>query len=265
MEQEQLQLPNNKKVTNVLSIVIPVHNEEKSIKKTIEEIRKVLNENNINKTTEIIVVNDGSSDKTKDIVLSLDVKVIDNATKRGYGYSLKKGILAAKNDIVVIIDGDLTYPFNYLNEMLSKKKEGYDMVIGARNGQYYKGNYIKYACRLIIKKIAEFVCGKKIKDINSGFRVFNKTTVIKYFSKMCDTFSFTTTQTLNYLMDNLKIGYVDIPYNKRIGKSKVRIFKDGFIMLKYIILCGLYYKPLKTIIGIICVLIILMLPLLLVF
>ena len=94
-----------------------------------------------------------------------------------------------------------------------------------------------------------------IKDINSGLRIIDKTTVMKYFSRLCNTFSFTTSQTLAYLMNNLCVYYLDIPYNKRIGKSKVKLVKDSLKTMKYIVEAGVYYNPLKifSFLSIMCI------------
>lgn len=139
--------------------------------------------------------------------------------------------------------------------MLKIKEKGYDLVVAARTGKYYKESIQKNALRKLLKLFVEYVSGKKIKDINSGLRVFDKTTVIKYFPRLCDTFSFTTSQTLAYIMNNHFVCYIDIPYNKRVGKSKVKIFKDSLISMRYILESGIYYNPLKiyTLLSFLCI------------
>ena len=240
----------------MISVIIPCYNEEKTIESTIDEIIKVLKKNKIYRNSEIIVVNDGSNDGTKKILEKKSVIVIDNPCNMGYGYSLKKGITAAKNETIVITDADSTYPFDCIMDMLKEKGKGFDLVVGARNGKYYKESLHKSILRKILKKFVEFVCGKKVKDVNSGFRVFDKTTVMKYFSRLCDTFSFTTSQTLAYFMNSLTVCYVDIPYNKRKGTSKVRLFKDSLKSLKYILESSIYYNPLKIfmLLSVLCIL-----------
>ena len=86
----------------MISVIIPVFNEEKSIKNTINEIKSVLKKNKLDKNSEIIVVNDGSTDNTKKILEKCDVVVINNPINIGYGFSLKRGINAAKNETIVI-------------------------------------------------------------------------------------------------------------------------------------------------------------------
>ncbi len=239
----------------MISVVIPVYNEENSINNTIKEVKKVLKKNKLDRGSEIIVVNDGSTDKTREIVEKTDVILINNPVNTGYGYSLKKGIEIAKNNTIVITDADSTYPFDVVPEMLKIKEQGFDLVVGARTGKNYKQSFLKSVLRRVFKALVEYVSGKKIKDINSGLRIFDKSLVIKYFPRLCNTFSFTTSQTLSYLMNNHFVTYVDIDYHKREGKSKVRIIRDSFISLKYILESCIYYDPLKifTLLSKICI------------
>lgn len=229
----------------MISVVIPAYNEEKSIGNTIDEIKEVLKQNNLYKKTEIIVVDDGSIDNTKKIALQKKVKVISNPTNMGYGYSLKKGIMNSQGKTIIITDADMTYPFSSISKMLKEKEKGFDLVVGSRTGKYYRKSIIKSTLRKILKKIVEFTTNKKLKDINSGLRIFDKETVIPFLPRLCNTFSFTTTQTLAYAMNSLSICYVDIDYRKRVGKSKIKIIRDTIILLKYIIESCIYYNPLK--------------------
>jgi glycosyltransferase involved in cell wall biosynthesis len=239
----------------MISVVVPVYNEEKSIKNTINEIKKVLKTNKLYKNSEIIIVNDGSTDNTLKELKKCDVVIINNPTNMGYGFSLKRGIEAAKNETIVITDADSTYPFDAVPKMLEVKNKGFDLVVGKRKGKYYRQSIFKSILRLMLKKFVEFISGKKIDDINSGLRIFDKSLVMKYFPRLCNTFSFTTSQTLAYLMNNHFVTYVDINYNKRKGKSKVKLLRDSMIALRYILESCVYYNPLKvfTLLSVICI------------
>lgn len=239
----------------MISVIIPAYNEEGAIKDTIKNIKKVLRKHNLTKGSEIIIVNDGSTDDTGKIAKKCGAIVINNPVNSGYGFSLKRGIKKAKNETIVITDADLTYPFEEVPKMLKKKKEGFDLVVGARTGKHYKQSVHKSFLRRIIRLLVEFVSDKKVKDINSGLRVFNKTLAMQYFPRLCDTFSFTTSQTLAYLMNNHFVCYVDIPYHKRLGKTKVKLIKDSLKTLRYITEACVYYNPLKifTLLSVICV------------
>jgi glycosyltransferase involved in cell wall biosynthesis len=231
---------------NKYSFIIPVYNEEDSIKKVIDEINSLdLAEK------EIIVVDDHSTDESVKVCRNLDnVKIIQNLMNFGYGYSLKAGIKHAQNDHVVIIDGDGSYPLKNFNEMKENYEKGFDMVIGRRIGKNLNKTLIKAMLRSILKFIVEFSVGNKIPDINSGFRIFNRKDVIKYFDQLCDTFSFSTSITLIYHFNKKSIKYIDIDYSKRIGNSKVKMFRDSLRTMQYISELLLYFNPIKMFLAI---------------
>lgn len=231
----------------MFSIVIPAYNEEDSIIPTVEHIKKTLKELGIKKW-ELVIVDDGSEDKTSERLTEHSekfIKVVRHPHNLGYGKSLKDGIDAASFDTIVIIDCDLTYPFEKVGELLELYKQGFDMVVGARTGKFYKESIIKSPLRKILKFLVEFTAGRSIPDINSGFRIFSKDTAKKYFKHLCETFSFTTSITLAYMMTGKTVKYMDIPYHERKGKTKVKLFTDSVRTLQYIVQAITYYNPLK--------------------
>ncbi len=231
----------------MFSIVIPAYNEEDAIGPTIEHIKKTLNDLKLKKW-ELVIVDDGSEDATFERLKKYTddpIKVVRHPHNLGYGRSLKDGIDAATHDTIVIIDCDLTYPFEKISELLELYKKGFDMVVGARTGKFYKESFIKSPLRRVLRFLVEFTAGRSIPDINSGFRIFSKQTVKKYFKHLCETFSFTTSMTLAYMMTGKTVKYTDIPYHAREGKTKVKLFSDSVRTLQYIIQAITYYNPLK--------------------
>lgn len=187
------------------------------------------------------------------MVLKMQLPIGENAGSRvishphnlGYGASLKTGIRAASYDTIVITDADGTYPNNQIPMLLAEYEKGFDMVVGARGGRNYHESPLKSPMRLILKFLVEYTTGRKIPDVNSGLRVFSKGKVQKYFQHLCNTFSFTTSLTLAYMMDGLFVTYVPIPYHKRVGKTKVHLLRDSLRTLQYIVEAITYYNPLK--------------------
>lgn len=228
----------------MISIVIPAYNEQDSIASTIKEITSVLESSD--KDYEIVVVDDGSRDNTGAEAKNAGAKVVRNPHNVGYGLSLKRGILAAKHDTILITDADLTYPANHIPDLIKLYKDGeFDMVVGQRTGEHYRESALKAPMRAILKFLVEFTAGRHIPDINSGMRIFNRNTVKEHFSRLCDTFSFTTSMTLAYMMTGRFVTYMPIEYNERVGRSKVRLFRDSLRTLQYIIEAAVYYNPLK--------------------
>jgi glycosyltransferase involved in cell wall biosynthesis len=228
----------------MVSIVIPAYNEERGIAETINSIRRVFEQSN-KPAPEIIVVDDGSTDKTTEVCLGLNVKSIRNPVNTGYGFSLKRGIAAAANDTIVIIDADGTYPIEQIVPLLEVYNQGFDMVVGARQGTYYEQSLLKKSLRFFLKILVEYTTNNNIPDINSGLRIFSKEEANKHMQRLSNAFSFTTSITLVYLLNHRFVTYVPIGYNKRVGNSKVKIIRDIFRTLQYIIEIILYFNPVK--------------------
>ncbi|MDZ4712102.1 MAG: glycosyltransferase family 2 protein [bacterium] len=228
----------------MFSIVIPAYNEGGVIAITVFDIQKVLSLNNI-EGAEIIVVDDGSTDKTSEMSTKSGAITISHPHNIGYGRSLKDGIQAASHDTIIITDADGTYPLEMIPVLAHEFDKGFNMVVGARQGENYDESFKKKVLRLILKKLVEFTAGRSIPDINSGLRVFSKKEILPYFSKLCDTFSFTTSLTLAYMMNGKFVKYIPIDYKKREGKTKVRLFRDSMRTLQFIVEAILFYNPIK--------------------
>ncbi len=228
----------------MISIVIPAYNEEAVIADTIERCRQILSQIG-DANSEIIVIDDCSTDQTFLRAERAGARVSKHPHNIGYGRSLKDGISMSKNDIIVITDADGTYPLERIPDLLTEYKQGFDMVVGARKGKNYDESFKKKILRIILKNLVQFTAGRKIEDINSGLRIFSRTAIMRYFDTLCDTFSFTTSVTLAYMMTGKFVKYIPVEYHKRVGKTKVRLFKDTFRTLQYIVEAILYYNPIK--------------------
>jgi len=225
----------------MISFVVPAYNENDAVKETVLDISKALE----GIDHEIIVVDDGSTDQTAKYAQDAGAIVIKHPHNLGYGAALKTGIRAARFDTIAITDADGTYPNNMILELMAKYENGFNMVVGARTGEHYNESLIKLCLRFILKWLVEYTAGREIPDINSGFRIFSRTEILPYYNHLCNTFSFTTSMTLAYMMTHKFVTYVPIPYSKRKGKTKVRLFRDSLGTLQYIIQSILYYNPLK--------------------
>jgi len=228
----------------MFSIVIPAFNEENAIEDTISRCKNIISKYGDGKS-EIIVVDDSSSDQTFEMAKKTGVIVLKHPHNIGYGRSLKDGILKSSNDKIIITDADGTYPIESIPELLNEFDEGFDMVVGARQGKHYHESFFKKRFRWLLRLLVEFTAGRKIPDINSGLRVFRKKDIVPFFDTLCDTFSFTTSMTLAYMMKGKFVQYIPIEYEKRVGETKVKLFKDSTRTLQFIVEAILYYNPIK--------------------
>lgn len=172
-----------------VTIVIPAHDEEKGIEKVINGVKNTMKD--MNMPYEIIVVDDGSTDKTAEIVKKReDVRLLQHPYNKGYGAALKTGVKNAEGDIVLFIDADAQQSPNDIPRLLKPMGE-YDMVVGAR-AKGSKISLLRRPGKFVLSVLANYLAGVKIPDLNSGFRAIKKEIVMKYMYILPDTFSFTT-------------------------------------------------------------------------
>jgi polyisoprenyl-phosphate glycosyltransferase len=228
-----------------LSIIIPAFNEEHSIPNVIKDIQDVLSKSDCE--YEIIVVDDGSRDSTADKAREMSATVIQNPFNRGYGYAIVNGINSARYDLVATIDADSSYSAADLLKLLPHT-DTYDLVVGQRTGKEYRGRLLKYPARIVFKKIAEYISGETIPDINSGLRIFNKSILLSMpKAHLCKGFSFSTTMTLLFASGGYAINHIPVSYSVRVEKSKVRYFRDTLRALQILTEIAIHYNPIKAI------------------
>lgn len=225
----------------MISVVVPAFNEAGAIGETIAKIRTTLGGTD----HEVVVIDDGCSDRTAQEAAAAGARVISHPHNLGYGAALKTGIRAAVFDTIVITDADGTYPINEIPRLIAEFRRGFNMTVGARTGEHYHESLLKSPLRYLLKWLVEFTTGRHIPDVNSGLRVFSRQEILPYLDHLCNTFSFTTSVTLAYMMTAKFVAYVPITYNERIGRTKVRLFRDSLRTLQYIVQAILYYNPLK--------------------
>jgi len=227
-----------------LSVVIPVFNESDGIAPTIESVKSVLSD--METDTEIIVVDDGSTDGTGKVLEGIPgIRVISVPENRGVGAARNTGILAAKYDRIAMLDGDGTYPAEPIPEFASLL-DSYHMVVGARTGKRVARNILRAIPKWFILKLACYISGKSIPDLNSGLRAFRKSSVIPFFPILPQGHSWVSTITLAMLSNGLPVKYIPIDYYKRIGKSTFHPFIDTYNYILLIIKTIMYFNPLKV-------------------
>jgi len=228
------------KIENI-SVIIPAYNEESAIDKVVTRIKDIIAKCNVK--AEIIVVDDGSTDKTAVSAKKAGANVLSNNRNSGYGASLKKGILSAENDCILIIDADGTYPVDKIPELI-EKLETADMVVGARTGKNVNIPFIRRLPKLILRKFAGYLTSVTIPDLNSGLRVFRRSLIESYMNILPNKFSFTTTITVALLYDNYNVVYIPIDYLKRKDPSKI-VPWNFFEFIILILRLSILFDPLK--------------------
>jgi dolichyl-phosphate beta-glucosyltransferase len=215
-----------------VSIIIPAYNEEKRLPATLSRIKKHLSKKSI--SAEIIVVNDGSTDGTADAARRAKVKLINNSKNRGKGYSINRGMLAAKNGIVFFTDADLSTPIDFLGRFIKEHKTGADVVIASRD---IKGSKVRVPQNIfretggkVFNLFVRAVTGLPIHDTQCGFKSFKKEAAKKIFPRQT-IFDFGFDAEILFIARKHKCRIVEYPvewYNS--PATKVDFFRDSMKM-----------------------------------
>ncbi|MEA3490198.1 MAG: glycosyltransferase family 2 protein [Candidatus Omnitrophota bacterium] len=200
-----------------LSIVIPVFNEDVHIDNLLNELFQLFAEG---KVPEIIVVDDGSTDNTPDLVDKFDVRTVRHERRRGYGASLKSGVRQAKSKYICIIDADNTYSVSDILS-LTAEVDVCDMVVGDRRDDVKRPKDHLLA-KKSMEKILSRVFEVPVADLNSGLRIMKRCVLLKYLDLLPDGFSLTSSITLIMLLKRYRIKYIPIKYERRDKGTKIR-------------------------------------------
>ncbi len=226
-----------------VSIIIPAYNEREGILPVIRSLQS-LKERHGNRW-EIIVVDDGSTDGTPEIIKDMqDIVLIQHPLNRGYGAAIKTGIKHAKYAAIIISDADGTYPIHDIPNLLIHLSKN-EMVVGARKSNSANIPFIRKPAKWLLNKLANYLTGINIPDLNSGFRAMKKDAVMKFIHLLPNGFSFTTTITLAMLTNGCTVEFIPIEYKMRSGKSKIRPIRDTLNFTQLIVRTILYFDPLK--------------------
>lgn len=226
------------------SIIIPCFNEEQSIEKVINDIHRSMM--NSQSQYEIIVVDDNSNDRTREILKGLkNVKIILNDRNLGAGASRLKGIDAAKYDIIVYIDADASYTTDDIPRLLHHFPES-DQVIGYRDKEMGTFPFLRKVIKAFARYIASLLVWEYIADLNSGLRAFKKEKMSPYFSLLPNGFSCVSTMTVISYSLGHKVSYISTQYEKRIGQSKFNPFLDTARLFLTIIRTFVILQKLKV-------------------
>lgn len=219
------------------SVILPACNEEHSIASVVEEVRRV------RPGCEIIVVDDGLTDRTTEEAARAGAVTVCHPANGGYGLSLMDGIRTARHEMIAIADA--SYLVERIPDLVAILDRGFHMAVGARQRMQQHDSLLKIPARLFFEFLVEFTIGARISDIKSGLRRFRKSEVAPCFPDLCLGFSFTTALTLIYRLTGKFPAYRPIEYRRRVGTTKVHILRDSLRTLQYLVEVIATYNPLK--------------------
>jgi glycosyltransferase involved in cell wall biosynthesis len=228
----------------VLTVIIPALNEEETIASVVEKTRNILQNLGFS-DFEILVVDDGSKDRTAERATRAGARVIRGSTKGGYGAALKRGFAAARGELTLILDADGTYPPEAIGLLLQELEAGADQVIAERPLFGAASPGLRWIVKRGIHRVASYCAGVEVRDLNSGMRLL-RTARLRALSPLLPSgFSLTTSLTMADLLTEGRVCWVPIPYAPRSHGSKFRPVRDTLRLLAALVRSFVYFAPLR--------------------
>lgn len=222
-----------------LSIVLPALNEARSLETLLPEIRQAFPQ------AEVIVVDDGSNDRTVSICQENDCRVVANPYRMGNGAAIKRGARAAKGTYIAMMDADGQHTVDQLSRLWQRiRSADYDMVIGARRPEDQASMFRRFG-NFTFNRLASWMTGQKIADLTSGLRISRTNRFREFLHLLPNGFSYPTTSTMAFFRSGYTVAYEPIDVRQREGRSHLKIWREGVRFLVIIFRIGALYSPLK--------------------
>lgn len=221
-----------------ISIILPSKNEAAALRDLLPRLRGARPDD------EIIVVDDGSTDDTRELCAANGVRCLSSPYSMGNGAAIKRGARAATGDVLVFMDADGQHDPSHIDRLLARLDQGYDMVVGARDwsGQAGVGRGM---ANTLYNRLASWMTGHPVLDLTSGFRAVRAEKFLEFIHLLPNGFSYPTTITMAFFRSAYAIAYESIAVGKRTGKSHIRPLRDGIRFLLIIFKIATLYSPFK--------------------
>lgn len=221
-----------------ISIVLPAKNESGAVGKTVFNILQ------LGLVDEVIVVNDGSTDNTKEVAEQAGAKVVTHPYSKGNGAAIKTGARTAIGDVIIFMDADGQHDPQDIPRLIEKIEQGYDLVVGARQ----KGSQASVGrgfANALYNNLATYMTEHQVEDLTSGFRAVRAEKFREFLYLLPNGFSYPTTSTMAFFRAGYSVTYIPIHAAKRIGASHIHPIKDGIRFFLIIFKIATLFSPLK--------------------
>jgi glycosyltransferase involved in cell wall biosynthesis len=224
-----------------LTVLLPAYHEERAIEHVVTDVRRMYPDP---AQVEILVVDDGSTDKTSVAASQAGARVVRHPYNKGNGAAIKTGIRAARGDVIVMMDADGQHDPGDIPRLLEPLGEGYDMVVGARSRGSQRWH--RQLANSVYNILASYLVSFRVEDLTSGFRAIRRDMALQFCYLLPNTFSYPTTLTMAIIRAGHNLKYVDIQAAERVGDSKIRLFRDGVRFLLIMTKIAVLFSPLKV-------------------
>jgi polyisoprenyl-phosphate glycosyltransferase len=234
-----------------VSVVLPCFDESPHVVVEIQRIARSLEAAGL--TYELLVIDDGSTDRTWDLVEAAararpELRAVRLPRNGGPGTARRLGTHWARGDVVVWTDADMTYPNERIPELVQILDEDphCDQVVGARTCERGTRPLVRVPAKWVVRKLAERLTGTEIPDLNSGLRAFRREVALPYLPLLPPGFSCVSTMSLAFLTNNEGVRYLPVSYERRAGTSKFRAVRDAYRYLLQVLTVVTYFSPVRV-------------------
>lgn len=223
-----------------ISVILPAYNEAAVIATVIKRVVAAAPPDD---TWEIIVVDDGSDDGTGEHAAAAGARVVRHPYNKGNGAAVKSGLRAARGGKICLLDADGQHDPGEISKLLARL-EDHDLIIGARSGGA-GGGWTRWIGNWCYNRLATYLSGRPILDVTSGFRAARLAPMREFIPLYPNGFSYPITSTLALIKAGYNVDFEPITVSKRVGKSKIRIFRDGAKFLMIALRIVSLFSPLR--------------------
>ncbi len=230
-----------------VTVIIPVFNEEDGIAGTVRDVADhfAAEPGRSPGDVEILVVDDGSTDRTAARAREAGATVTEHGANLGYGAAIKTGLRHARHEVILLTDGDGTYPAARMSELV-RALDRCDMAVGERSGPNVTYPWERRPAKWVLRRLAVYLAQKPIPDLNSGLRAFRRSDALRFLGLYPSGFSFTTTITLAFLCSDMTVQYLPIDYHPRRGHSKIHPIRDTKNLFLTVVRSVMFFNPLRV-------------------
>jgi glycosyltransferase involved in cell wall biosynthesis len=219
-----------------VSAVVPAFNEEAGIAAVVEGLRR-------QGLHEVLVVDDGSTDATAARAEAAGARVVRHPYNKGNGAAVKTGIREARGQVLLFVDADGQHDPEEARALFGPIGD-FDMVIGARRSRDQPA--VRAAGNAVFTLLASWLTGRPIPDLTSGYRAAKRERLLDVLHLLPNGFSYPTSSCLAFLKAGLSLSFAPISARRRVGKSKIRLLRDGVRFLLIIFKIVTLYSPLRV-------------------
>jgi len=234
-----------------VTVVLPCFNEQDHVLLELERISAALDASGY--SYELLAIDDKSTDNTLEVLRGAQqrfphMRLMPFRRNGGSGTARRIGTQEARGRVVVWTDADMTYPNERIPELVHYLDDNpdVDQVVGARTSEEGTHKWARVPAKWVIRKVASFLSGTAIPDLNSGLRAFRRDVSLPYLRLLPPGFSCVTTITLAFLSNQHAVDYLPIDYARRAGVSKFHPFRDAYRYILQVLRMVMYFNPLKV-------------------